>query len=96
MLPQKHNTYWKPKLNREHCRHLPTFWFKTNSISLYKLYNIYLNDLFCLAESTTVCNFADDATFCTCGKDLNYLINRLQHHTYLAIGWFENKSMKLN
>ena len=27
------------------------------------LFNIYLNDLFCLAESTNVCNFANDTTF---------------------------------
>ena len=27
------------------------------------LFNIYLNDLFYLAESTEVCNFADSTTF---------------------------------
>ena len=27
------------------------------------LFNIYLNDLFYLTESTEVCNFADDTTF---------------------------------
>ena len=32
------------------------------------LFNIYLNDLFYLAESTEVCNFADDTTFFTCDK----------------------------
>ena len=49
------------------------------------LFNIYLNDLFYLAESTNVCNFADDTTFYVCDKDLNYLINRLEHDSYLAI-----------
>ena len=33
--------------------------------------NIYLNDLFYLAESTNVCNFPDDSTFYACDKDLN-------------------------
>ena len=34
------------------------------------IFNIYLNDLFYLAESIEVCNFADDTTFFTCDKDL--------------------------
>ena len=38
------------------------------------LFNIYLNDLFLLVESTEVCNFADDTTFFACEKDLNSLI----------------------
>ena len=58
------------------------------------LFNIYLNDLFYIAESTYVCN--DDTTFNACGKDINSLINRLEHDIYLAIEWFENNSMKLN
>ena len=60
------------------------------------LFNIYLNDLFFLIESAEVCNFADDATFYTCDKDLNHLINRLELVSFLAIEWIENNSMKLN
>ena len=60
------------------------------------LYNIYLNDLFFLIESIKVCNFADDNTFYACDKDLNHLINRLEHGSFLAVEWFENNSMKLN
>ena len=60
------------------------------------LFNIYLNDLFYLAESTNVYNFVDDTTFCACDNDLNSLINRLEHDSHLAIEWFENNSMKLN
>ena len=40
------------------------------------LFNIYLNDLFYLAESTNVCNFADDAKRYSCkktGKKLSVL-----------------------
>ena len=59
------------------------------------LFNIYLNDLFYLAESINIFNFVD-ATFHACDKDLNSLINRLEHDSYLAIEWFENKSIKLN
>ena len=45
---------------------------------------------------TQVCNFADDTTFYVCDKDLNTLINRLEHDTALAVEWFENNFMKLN
>ena len=42
------------------------------------LFNIYLNDLLHLAESTNVGNFADDTTFYACHKDLNSFINRFE------------------
>ena len=61
------------------------------------LFNIYLNDLFLLVKSTEVCNFADYTTLFACEKDLNSLINRLEHDSLLEIEWFENNSyMKLN
>ena len=60
------------------------------------LFNIYLNDLLYIAESSNVCNFADDTIFYACDKDVNSLINRLEHDSYLVIEWFENNSMKLN
>ena len=34
--------------------------------------------------------------FYACDRNLNYLINRLEHDTFLATEWFENNSMKLN
>ena len=60
------------------------------------VFNIYLNDLFCLTESTNVCNFSNDTTFYAFDKDLNSLINRLEHNSYLACKWFENNSVNLN
>ena len=45
---------------------------------------------------TQVCNFVDDTTFYVCDKDLNTLINRLEHDTTLAVEWLENNFMKLN
>ena len=60
------------------------------------LFNIYLNDLFYLAKSTKVCNFADDTTLFVCDKDLKTLISRLEHDSHLAIEWFESNYMKLN
>ena len=60
------------------------------------LFNIDLNDLFYLAESANVCNFADNTTFYACDNDLNSLINILEHDSHLAIEWLENNSVKLN
>ena len=60
------------------------------------LFDIYLNDLWYVTESTVVCNFADDTTLFVCDKDLNSLIKRLEHGSLLAIEWFQNNDMKLN
>ena len=60
------------------------------------LFNIYVNDLFYLAEFAEVCNFADDTTFFACDKDVKTLISRLQHDSRLTIEWFESNYMKLN
>ena len=59
-------------------------------------FNIYLNDLFYLTESTEVCNFADDTTFLGCDENLTSLIKRLEHVSLLTIEWFQNNNMKLN
>ena len=53
------------------------------------LFNIYLNDLFYLTESTEVCNFADDTTFFACDENLNSLIKRVEHDSLLATKWFQ-------
>ena len=45
---------------------------------------------------THVCNFADSTRFYVCDKDLNALINRLEHDTALAVEWFKNDFMTLN
>ena len=52
------------------------------------LFNIDLYDLFYFAESTNLCNFTEDRTINRCYKDLNSLISRLQHDSYLKIEWF--------
>ena len=59
-------------------------------------FNIYLNELFYLTKMTQVFKFADGITFNVCYKNLNTLINRLEHDTALAGEWFENNFMKLN
>ena len=41
-------------------------------------------------------NFADGRTFYACNMDLNTLIKRLKHDSFLPIEWLENSNMKLN
>ena len=60
------------------------------------LFNIYINDLFYMTESTDTCNFADDTTFYACDSSLEDLVNRLEHDAKLAIEWFDCNYMKLN
>ena len=49
-----------------------------------------------MIEMIQVSNFADDTTFYVFGKDLNTLINRLEHDTELAVEWLETNFVKLN
>ena len=60
------------------------------------LFNIYINDLFFLTESTSVCNYADDTTFHACDMDLENHVRRLEHESMFAIEWFESNYMKLD
>ena len=48
------------------------------------LFNLFLNDLFYLADFTEFCNFVDNTTFHARNSDLNSLIERLEHHAFLA------------
>ena len=60
------------------------------------LFNIYINDLFWLNESSNVCNFADDTTFYASDQNLDSLLNRLELVSLEAIDWFKANYMKLN
>ena len=71
-------------------------WVPEGSVLGSLLFNIYINDLFYVTESTNVCNYADDTKFHACDSDLGNLINRLEHDSMIAIEWFESNYMKLN
>ena len=60
------------------------------------IFVIYLNDLFFLSDFTDFCNFADETTFYACDIDLNSLIKRLEHDSFLAYEQFEYNNMRLN
>ena len=57
--------------------------------------NIYLNDLFYLADSTEVCNFADDIKISCLWQWPKHLIMKLEHDVLLTIEWFEYNNIKL-
>ena len=44
--------------------------------------NLYLNDLFYLANCMEVCNFVDDTMFHSCDNGLNTLIKSLEHDVF--------------
>ena len=60
------------------------------------LFNIYLNDLFFTLKEIEVCNFADDTTPYVCDESLQVVLEKLEHHSDIAISWFECNYMKLN
>ena len=51
------------------------------------LFDIYINDLLFLTESTNVCSYADD-TFHAFDIDLENFVRRLEHDSILATEWF--------
>ena len=59
-------------------------------------FNIYINDLFSLAQNIKVCTYAEDTKFCACDSDLHNISLRLEHDYVLAIEWFECNYTKLN
>ena len=38
------------------------------------LFNIYINDFFCLVKDTEICNYADDTTILVCGIELDPIL----------------------
>ena len=60
------------------------------------LFNIYLIDLFYTLKEIEVCNFADDTTPYVCDENIQIVMEKLEHHSDIAISWFECNYMKLN
>ena len=59
------------------------------------LFNIYLNDLFYFLHYD-IWNFADDTTPYVYDKNLNFVMQRLQQQSNIALKWFEDNNMKMN
>ena len=60
------------------------------------LFNVFINDLFFLAEETEVCNHADDTTIYVCGSELEHVVSSLETDAQKLSKWFLDNDMKLN
>ena len=59
------------------------------------MFNIYINDLFYFL-TCDICNFADDTTPYVCNSSLEYVLEKLEEYSALAMEWFEINEMKMN
>ena len=64
------NRWQRTKLNTGFSKWTEILWgVLQGSVSGPLLFNIYINDLFCLDENTNVVNYADDTAFYACDSD---------------------------
>ena len=59
------------------------------------LFNKFLNDLFFRLKETDICSYFNDASSYACNQNLDQLINRLKHGSFLSITWFDSRSLSL-
>ena len=52
------------------------------------LFNIFINDIFTIIEESNICNFADDNTLYSCGKNLTEIKANLVSDTKNILKWF--------
>ena len=60
------------------------------------LFNIFINDIFFSVEKPKICNFADDNTVYSCGKDLAKIKEDLICTMKNVLKWFMLNSLKAN
>ena len=60
------------------------------------LFNIFINDLFLILESTENCNFADDNTVYSCNKSLTSVISNLEVDTSNVLDWLKINQLVAN
>ena len=58
------------------------------------LFNILINDIFFFAEKSEICNFADDNTIDSCGKDLPKIKEDFICTMKNILKWFRLNSVK--
>ena len=60
------------------------------------LFNIFINDLFLFIRKSGVCNFADDNTLYSVGKNIENVISDLKTDLVGVMEWFKINSLKAN
>ncbi len=59
-------------------------------------FNIFINDLLLAVKESEVCNFADDTTIYTFGKDIESVILNLEEDLSNTLNWFRDNHMAAN
>ena len=59
-------------------------------------FNIFINDLFLFIRKSGVCNFADDNTLYSVGKNIENFISDLKTDLVRVMEWFKINSLKAN
>ena len=60
------------------------------------LFKIFLNDIFMFISKCNPCNYADDNTLYSTGKDLNWIRRNLEMEFMILHQWFHKNHMTLN
>ena len=60
------------------------------------LFNIFINDFFLFIRKSRVCNFADDNTLYSVGKNIENVVSDLKTNLVGVMEWFKIKSLKAN
>ena len=60
------------------------------------LFNIFLNDIFMFISKCNLCNYADDKTLYSTGKDLNRIRRNLEMDFMILLQWFHENNVTLN
>ena len=60
------------------------------------LFNIFLNDIFMFISKCNLCNYADDNTLYSTGKNLNRIRRNLEMEFMILHQWFHENHMTLN
>ena len=60
------------------------------------LFNIFLNDIFMFISKCNLCNYADDNTLYSTGKNLNRIRRNLEMEFMILQQWFHENHMTLN
>ena len=60
------------------------------------LFNVFINDLFLFIRKSEVCNFAEDNTVYSIGKNIENVISVLKTDLVQVMEWFKINSLKAN
>ena len=60
------------------------------------MFNIFLNDIFMFISKCNLCNYANDSTLYSTGKDLNRIRRNLEIDFMILHQWFHENHMTLN